>query len=74
MAYYTNSMDDDDSTPTLTADGLEAMIEASLRDVAAGRTRPMNEFIAELKADFRSAYPEIVEMFQPPQAKQHTHN
>ena len=73
MTVYIDDMDEDDSTPTLTAAGLEALIEASLRDVAAGRTRPMSAFIAELKADFRAAYPEAVDMLQKPQAKQYRH-
>jgi hypothetical protein len=74
MADYIGGMDDNDRTPTFTADGLEAQIEASLQELAAGKGRPMSAFVAELKADFRAAYPEIVEMLQPPPVKQYNHN
>ncbi len=62
---YILGMDDDDRPPTFAADGLEAHIESSLHELTAGKGRPMSAFIAELKADFRAAYPEIVEMLQP---------
>jgi hypothetical protein len=64
-------MDENDRTPALTDESLEAHIEASLRELEAGKGRPMSAFIAELKADFRSAYPEITEMLQHP-AKQYS--
>jgi len=67
-------MEDDDSPPTLTADELNALIEASLSELKAGKGQPMSAFIAELKADFRAAYPEVVEMLQPPQADHHSHD
>jgi len=73
-ADYIGGMDDNDRTPTFAADGLEAHIEASLQELAAGKGRPMSAFIAELKVDFRAAYPEIVEMLQPPPVKQYSHN
>jgi hypothetical protein len=67
-------MDDNNRTPTFAADGLEAHIEASLQELAAGKGRPMSAFIAELKADFRAAFPEIAEMLQPPSVRQYNHN
>jgi hypothetical protein len=67
-------MDDNDRTPTFAAGGLEAQIEASIKELAAGKGRPMSAFIAELKADFRAAYPEIAEMLQPPPDRQYNHN
>jgi hypothetical protein len=66
-------MDENDRTPAFTAEGLEAHIEESLRELEAGKGRPMSLFIAELKTDFRSAYPDITEMLQPP-AKQYSHD
>jgi hypothetical protein len=73
VTVYIDDMDKDEDMPTPTAEGLEALIEASLRDVAAGRTRPMSAFIAELKADFRAAYPEAADRLETPQAKPHLH-
>ncbi len=73
MADYSGGMDDNDRTPAFTADGLEAHIEASLQELEAGKGRPMSAFIAELKADCRNAYPDIVERLQPPQVKEHSH-
>jgi hypothetical protein len=67
-------MDGNDRTPTFTAEGLEAQIEASLQELAAGKGRQMSVFVAELKADFRAAYPEIVEMLQPPPVKEYSHD
>ena len=67
-------MDDNDGTPIFAADGLEAHIEASLQELATGKGRSMSTFIDELKVDFRAAYPEIVEMLQPPAVKQYSHN
>jgi len=67
-------MDDNDRIPGFAADGLETHIEASLQELAAGKGRPISEFVAELKADFRAAYPEIVEMLQPPPVKAYNHD
>jgi len=67
-------MDDDDRTPRLTAEGLEAHIEASLQKLEAGKGRPMSAFIAELKVDFRAGYPEIVERLQTPAVRQYICN
>jgi hypothetical protein len=72
MVDYISGMDDNARTPALTADDLEALIEASLRELEAGEGRPMSAFVAELKADFRAAYPDIVEMLQPPQVDQYS--
>lgn len=73
-AAYISRMDDNDRTPGFAADGLETHIEAGLRELEAGKGRPMSEFVAELKADFRAAYPEIVEMLQPPPVRNFSHN
>jgi len=71
---YSGRMDDNDRTPAFTVDGLDGHIEASLQELEAGKGRPMSTFIAELKADFRAAYPDIVERRQPPPVKQSSHN
>jgi hypothetical protein len=71
---YVGAMADSDRTPNFTAKGLEAHIEVSLQELEAGKGRPMRTFIAELKADFRAAYPDIVETLQPAPAKQYNHN
>jgi len=73
ITVYIDDMDDDDDMPTLTVEELEALIEASLRDVAEGRTEPMSAFIAELKADFQATYPEAVDRLETPQVKPHLH-
>ncbi len=72
MVDYTNGVDDEAHTPAVAADGLEALIEASLQELEAGEGRAMRAFVAELKADFRIAYPDIVEMLQPPQVDQYS--
>jgi hypothetical protein len=67
-------MDDNDRNLAFAADSLEAHIEAGLQELAAGKGRPMSAFIAELKADFRAAHPEIAEMLPPPPVRQYNHN
>jgi len=74
VADYAGFMDDHERTPTFTADDLEAHLELSLAELEAGMGRPIGEFLAELKADFRAAYPDVVAMLHPAPVKLHSHD
>ncbi len=54
-------MMEEDDVPTLSAEELASLIEDGLQELATGKSKPMSEFIAELRADFLAAYPDMAD-------------